>query len=62
LGVRSLGGEHEQFDAEVGADVAVGAEAGDATDPQAGGAIRLDVSVGPDLELELFVLEPGYCR
>jgi hypothetical protein len=62
LGVRSLGGEREEFDTEVGADVAVGAEAGDATDPQAGGAIRLDVSVGPDVELELFVLEPGYCR
>jgi hypothetical protein len=62
MGVRSLGGEHEAFDAEVGADVAVGAEAGDATDPQARGAIRLDVNVGPDLELERFVLESDYCR
>ena len=62
LGVRSLRGEHEEFDTEVGADVAVGAEAGDATDPQARGAIRPDVNVGPDLELELFVLEPDYCR
>jgi hypothetical protein len=26
------------------------------------GAIRLDVNVGLDLELELFVLEPDYCR
>jgi hypothetical protein len=32
MGVRSLGGEHEEFDTEVGADVAGGAEAGDATD------------------------------
>ena len=62
MGVRSLGGEHEEFDAEVGAGVAVGAEAGDATDPQARGAIRLDVNVGPGLALELFVLEPDYCR
>jgi len=62
MGVRSLGREHEKFDAEVAADVAVGAEAGDATDPQARGAIRLDVNVGPGLALELFVLEPDYCR
>ena len=62
MGVRSLGGEHEEFDTEVAADMAVGAEGGDASDPQARGAIRLDVNVGPDLELELFVLEPDYCR
>ena len=62
MGVRSLGGEHEEFDTEVAADMAVGAEGGDATDPQARGATRLDVNVGPDLELELFVLEPDYCR